>query len=184
MNYFKHPTALVDDKAQIGDGTRIWAFANIQSGVDVGSDCNICDCCFLEKGARVGSYVTIKNGVSIFDGVTLEDNVFCGTNVAFVNDRNPRSKKKDWALEKTIVKKGATIGSNATVLCGIIVGEYALIGAGSVVTKDVLPFEMVAGNPARKIGYVCCCGKKLEESFECSCELAYRLTENGLEVND
>ncbi|MDD3375018.1 MAG: acyltransferase [Candidatus Omnitrophica bacterium] len=184
MNYSKHPTALVNDKSQIGDRTRIWAFVNIQDGAIVGSDCNICDCCFLEKGAKLGNRVTIKNGVSIFDGVILEDDVFCGTNVVFVNDRNPRSKKEDWVLEKTIVKKGATIGSNATVLCGVTIGEYAFVGAGSIVTKDVLPFEMVVGNPARKIGYACCCGKRLEESLKCSCGLLYSIGEKGLEIND
>ena len=184
MNYSKHPTALVSDKAQIGEGTRIWAFVNIGDNAIVGSECNICDHCFLEKGVRIGNQVTIKNGVSLFDGITLEDDVFCGTNVVFVNDRNPRSQKKDWVLEKTVVKKGATIGSNATILCGITIGEYAFVAAGSVVVKDVMPFEMVAGNPARKIGHACRCGKKVDESLKCSCGLTYSMTEKGLKVNE
>ena len=184
MRYSKHSTALVSDKAKIGEGTRIWAFVNIQEDAIVGSECNICDHCFLEKGSRIGNQVTIKNGVSIFDGVILEDNVFCGTNVVFVNDRNPRSKKENWILEKTMIKKGATIGSNATILCGITIGEYAFVGAGSVVTKDVLPFELVAGNPAKKIGYACFCGKKIDDFLKCSCGLVYRMAEKGLKVNE
>ena len=120
--YFKHKTALVGPKAKIGKTTRIWAFANIQDGAVVGEGCNICDGCFIEKGAVVGNHVTLKNGISIFQGITLEDDVFCGTNTAFVNDRYPRSHRKDpWVLEKTTVKKGATIGSNTTVLCGIVI---------------------------------------------------------------
>lgn len=179
--YFKHPKALVGKKTEIGEKTRVWAFANVQDGAKIGSACNIADHCFIEKGVVIGDHVTVKNGVSIFEGIVLEDDVFCGTNVVFVNDRRPRSHRKDpWTLEKTTVKKGATLGSNATILCGITIGEYGFVGAGSVVTKDVAPYAIVAGNPARPVGYACQCGRKLNEKFCCYCGLTFRQTKKGL----
>ena len=182
MNYFKHKTAIVGKKAKIGKKTRIWAFTNIQDGAIIGEGCNICDGCFVEKKVVIGNHVTLKNGISIFEGITLEDDVFCGTNVAFINDRYPRSHRKDpWVLEKTLVKKGATVGSNATVMCGVMIGEYAVVGAGSVVTKDVLPYTIVIGNPAEFKGYACRCGRKLNDIFRCSCGLKYSLTGQGLQ---
>jgi len=184
MNYFKHSAALVGKKAIIGKKTRVWAFTNIQDGATIGSFCNVADHCFIEKGVVIGDHVTIKNGVSIFEGVTLGDDVFCGTNVVFVNDRCPRSHRKDsWTLEKTLVKKGATIGSNATVLCGLTIGTYALIGAGSVVTRDVPAYTIVVGNPARAFGFACQCGRKLNKKFVCSCGLSYRREGKGLVLN-
>ncbi len=154
MNYSKHPTALVGRNAVIGNGTRVWAFVNIMDGATIGEDCNICDHCFIETGAMIGHRVTIKNGVSIYDGVILEEGVFVGPNATFVNDRHPRSRCQNWKKEIVRVKKGATIGANATVMCGVTIGEYALIGAGAVVLKDVPAFTAVAGNPARVIGTV------------------------------
>jgi acetyltransferase-like isoleucine patch superfamily enzyme len=184
MKYFKHPQALVGKKAVIGEKTRVWAFVNIQDGVHIGSHCNIADHCFLEKGVVVGNHVTIKNGVALFDGVTLQDDVFCGTHVVFINDRRPRSHRQDaWTLEKTVVSQGVTIGSNATILCGITIGPYAFIGAGSVVTKDIPAYALVAGNPARIMGYACRCGRKLNEKFSCSCGLQYRRSKKGLAVH-
>jgi len=181
MEYVKHRTALVGKKTKIGKKTRVWAFTNIQDGATVGAHCNVADHCFIEKGVVIGDHVTIKNGVSIFDGIILEDDVFCGTNVVFVNDRRPRSHRKDaWTLEKTIVHKGATIGSNATILCGLTIGSYAFIGAGSVVTKDVPPYTIVAGNPARAVGFACQCGRKVNKKFVCSCGLCYRRGKKGL----
>ncbi|MCK5579789.1 MAG: N-acetyltransferase [Candidatus Omnitrophica bacterium] len=180
---FQHPTALVSPDAIVGENIRVWAFTNIQAGAVIGRDCNICDGCFVENGAMIGNQVTIKNNVSVFEGVTLEDDVFCGANVAFINDRYPRSTKKDWTLEKTHVKKGATIGSNATLLCGITVGESAFIGAGSVVTKDVGDFCLVAGNPAEFKGYVCQCGKKLSEDLQCeTCQKQFVLIDQRLQL--
>lgn len=174
--YFQHAQALVSPKAKIGANTRVWAFANIQDDVVIGEGCNICDGCFIEKGAFIGNAVTLKNGVNVFSGITLEDDVFCGANVAFINDRFPRSHRKDpWVLEKTLVKKGATIGSNSAVMCGLTIGEYAFIGAGSIVTKDVAAHTIVVGNPAVFRGYACCCGKKLPENLRCSCSLQYVL---------
>ena len=162
MSFFKHEKATVHPDAKIGDGTRIWANTNIQAGAVIGKGCNICDGSFVEKGARVGDHVTIKHHVSVFDGVTLEDNVFVGSNIAFINDRYPRSHREDeWTLEKTLVKKGATLGANAVVLCGLTIGEYALVAAGAVVTKDVPPFTIVCGNPAKAKGFACICGRTL-----------------------
>jgi acetyltransferase-like isoleucine patch superfamily enzyme len=182
--FFQHHTALVSPNAAIGDMTRIWAFVNIQDGAVIGDGCNVCDGCYVENGAVVGNHVTLKNGVSVFAGITLEDDVFCGANVAFVNDRYPRSHRQDpWVLEKTLVKKGATVGSNATVLCGVTIGEYALIGAGSVVTKDVGDYHMVLGNPAKFYGFACLCGRKLPGDFRCSsCQTAFTLTDHQLRL--
>ena len=174
-NYFQHERSLVSPEAKIGAKTRIWAFANVQAGAVIGEGCNICDGCFIEYGAVLGSHVTLKNGVNVFSGITLEDDVFCGTGVVFINDRHPRSHRKDsWVLEKTLIKKGATLGSNATILCGITIGKYAFVGAGSVVTKDVLDYGLVVGNPARFIGYACQCGHKLSEELACpACQAQY-----------
>ena len=181
MNYFKHDKAIVDDGADIGDETRVWAFAHVQKNSHVGSHCNICHGAYIEKGSVVGHYVTIKNNVSIFDGVTIEDDVFIGANVSFINDRFPRSNRKDeWTLEKTLVKKGATIGAGSVILCGITIGQYALIGAGSVVTKNVPDHALVVGNPAKFKGYVCSCGRPLNEYYRCSCGKNYTIKTEGL----
>lgn len=153
MAYFKHAKALVGKGARIGEGTRVWAFTNVQAGAVIGRNCNICDGCFIETGALIGNEVTIKNGVAVFDGITLEDGVFVGPNAVFVNDRYPRSRKP-WTLERTRVRKGASVGANATILCGVTIGEGALVGAGAVVLRDVPPLTVVAGNPARVVGKV------------------------------
>ncbi len=152
MNYIKHDTALVSPQACLGQGTRVWAFCNIQAGAVIGGGCNIGDHCYIESGAVIGNNVTVKNGVSIFDGVVLEDGVFVGPAVVFTNDRYPRSRAVGWKLEKTIVKKGASLGGNATILCGVTVGERAVVGAGAVVVKDVPAYAIVVGNPARQVG--------------------------------
>jgi UDP-2-acetamido-3-amino-2,3-dideoxy-glucuronate N-acetyltransferase len=180
--FFQHPKALVAPGAKIGSGTRVWAFANIQKGAKIGKGCNICDSCFVERGAKVGDHVTLKNGVNVFEGITLEDDVFCGANTAFINDRYPRSHRQDkWILEKTVVKKGATIGSNAVILCGVTIGEYALIGAGSVVTRDVPAYAIVVGNPAKFCGYACRCGRKLDSDLKCGhCGKVYAAEGNCL----
>ena len=176
MNYFKHEYALVHPQAKIGEGCRIWAFVNIQQGAVIGQRCNICDGCYIEGGAVVGNHVTIKNGVEIFNGVTIEDDVFLGAHATFINDRYPRSNRKDeWVLEKIHVKKGVTIGANATIMCGVTIGEYAVVGAGAVVTKNIEPYTIVRGNPARPSGYACQCGRKLHDDLACSCGLEYKM---------
>lgn len=183
MNYFKHDTAIVDDGAAIGEETRVWAFAHVQKGSQVGSHCNICHGVYVEKGSVIGNHVTIKNHVSIFDGVTLEDDVFVGANVSFINDRLPRSHREDdWTLEKTLVKKGATIGAGAVIMCGITIGSYALIGAGSVVTKNVPNHAIFVGNPAVFKGYVCHCGRPLNQYYRCSCGKNFTVDQSGLKL--
>jgi len=185
MNYFKHEKALVHDAATIGDGTRIWAFTNIQKGAVIGQGCNICDGSFVESGAVIGDHVTIKHHVAVFNGVTIENNVFVGSNVAFINDRHPRSHcGGDWILEKTIVKKGASLGSNSTILCGITVGEYAVIGAGCVVTKDVGAHVIIRGKSGEARGYACSCGAHLGDQLNCVCGKAYKIKDQGLELNE
>jgi acetyltransferase-like isoleucine patch superfamily enzyme/dTDP-4-dehydrorhamnose 3,5-epimerase-like enzyme len=151
--YFAHPQALVESE-NIGKNTRVWAFAHILPGAVVGEDCNICDQTFIENDVILGNRVTIKCGVQLWDGITLEDDVFVGPNATFTNDPFPRSKQYPETFSRTIVRKGASIGANATILPGLSIGQYAMVGAGTVVTKNVPPFAVVVGNPARITGYV------------------------------
>jgi UDP-2-acetamido-3-amino-2,3-dideoxy-glucuronate N-acetyltransferase len=152
MTFYKHPQALIESE-NIGSGTRVWAFAHVLSGAVIGEDCNICDHVFIENDVRVGNRVTIKCGVQLWDGLTLEDDVFVGPNVTFTNDLFPRSKQYPTEFSQTLVRTGASIGANATILPGITIGINAMIGAGSVVTKSVPPYAVVVGNPARIKGY-------------------------------
>jgi UDP-2-acetamido-3-amino-2,3-dideoxy-glucuronate N-acetyltransferase len=145
--FFQHPQALVES-VTIGKGTRIWAFAHVLPNAQIGEDCNICDHVFVENEVSVGDRVTIKCGVQLWDGVTLEDDVFVGPNVTFTNDPFPRSRQYPQAFSITLVRRGASIGANATILPGLTIGEGALVGAGSVVTKDVPARTVVFGNPA------------------------------------
>lgn len=160
MNYFVHEKAIVESK-NIGEGSKIWAFCNILSGAKIGDNCNVCDGCFVENKVIVGNNVTIKCGVYLWDGITVEDNVFIGPNVTFSNDKFPRSKNLNYEQQRTLLKQGCSIGANATILPGITVGEYAMVGAGAVVTKDVPDFALVYGNPAKVMGKVNCNGKKI-----------------------
>lgn len=150
--YFKHPQALVESE-HVGAGTRIWAFAHVLPGAVIGVDCNICDHVFIENDVRVGNRVTVKCGVQLWDGIVLEDDVFVGPNATFTNDRFPRSKKPPEEFLKTIVRSGASIGANATILPGIEIGTNAMVGAGAVVTQDVPANAVVTGNPAQIHGY-------------------------------
>ncbi len=143
---------LSDCQAYVPESTNVWQFCVILPKAKIGENCNICSHCLVENGAIVGNNVTVKCGVQLWDGITLEDNVFVGSNVTFTNDRYPRSRNKNWKLEKTLVKRGASIGAGSTVLCGITIGENAMIGIGSVVTHDVPAGEMWYGSPAR---FVC-----------------------------
>lgn len=181
MSFFKHERALVSPEAMIGEGTRIWAYANVLAGAVIGHSCNICDGCFIEKGGVVGNHVTLKNHVSIWDGIILKDDVFVGAGTTFINDRYPRSNRKDeWTKEGVIVEKGATIGANATIMGGITIGTYAVIGAGAVVTKDVPDYTIVVGNPAKMAGYACQCGRKLNHAYSCVCMKRYTLIANQI----
>jgi len=152
-SYSRHETAIVES-ADIGEGTRIWAFAHVLPGAKIGGNCNICDHTFIENQVVIGNRVTIKSGVQVWDGVSLEDDVFIGPGVAFTNDFLPRSGIHLTDYPRTLVKRGASIGANATVLPGITIGEEAMVGAGAVVTRDVPPRAKLAGNPARIIGYM------------------------------
>jgi UDP-2-acetamido-3-amino-2,3-dideoxy-glucuronate N-acetyltransferase len=184
-----HPKAINDSK-DIGIGTRVWAFSHIMEGAIIGKNCNIGEQCYVEGGAKIGHGVTVKNGVAIWQGVAIEDYCFIGPYVVFTNDRLPRSprspfvqkryEQQDW-LMPTLIKTGAAIGANATMLCGIIIGEHALIGAGSVVRGDVLPFALMVGNPARQIGWACACGERLPREHEPKCKSCGRVyaIENG-----
>jgi acetyltransferase-like isoleucine patch superfamily enzyme len=151
--YFKHQTAIVDSK-NIGEESRIWAFVHILPGAKIGKNANICDHCFIENKVVIGDNVTIKSGVYLWDGITIEDNVFIGPAAVFTNDKYPRSKNKNYRQLKTILKKGCSIGANATILPGLTIGRYAMVGAGSVVTQNVPDFAIVYGNPAVLKGYI------------------------------
>lgn len=152
MGYFSHQTALVETKA-IGDGTRIWAYAHVLAGARIGRDCNVCDHTFIENDVVLGDRVTVKCGVQLWDGITIEDDVFIGPNATFTNDPFPRSKQRPAEFSRTVVRRGASIGANATVLPGLEIGPGAMVGAGAVVTHSVPPHAIVAGNPARITGY-------------------------------
>lgn len=167
---FIHPQAIVDTDA-IGIGTRVWAFTHILNGAIIGQNCNIGDHCFIESEVKIGDNVVIKNGVSIWNEAIIEDLVFVGPNVVFTNDMYPRSKLFRENYIPIIIKEGASIGANATLVCGITIGKYAMIGAGAVVTKDVADFTLVAGNPAKPMGYICKCSEKLNfKNSQVTCE--------------
>lgn len=163
MDYFAHETAVIDSYCEIGNGTKIWHFSHIMSNCEMGENCNIGQNVVVSPGVKLGRNVKIQNNVSIYTGVICEDDVFLGPSMVFTNVINPRSavnRKNEYA--KTIVKKGATIGANATIVCGHDIGEFAFIGAGAVVTKTVLPYSLVVGNPARHIGWMSEFGQRLE----------------------
>lgn len=153
VGYFQHDSALVES-SHIGEGTRVWAFAHILPGARVGRDCNLCDHTFIENDVVVGDRVTVKCGVQLWDGLRIEDDVFIGPNATFTNDRFPRSKQHLGTYPQTSIRRGASIGANATVTPGITIGEHAMVGAGAVVTHNVPPHAKIVGNPARIIGYV------------------------------
>lgn len=173
---FIHERALCETH-DIGAGTRIWAFAHVMKGAKVGEDCNVGDHAFIESGAVLGNRVTVKNAVLVWDKVTVEDDVFLGPNMVFTNDMNPRSafKKGAEGFLPTRVKRGSSIGANATIVCGVTLGENCFVGAGTVVIRDVPAHALVAGNPARRIGWMCACGKKLSTALACSCGRKYSL---------
>lgn len=164
---FVHCTADVSGAAIIGDGTKIWNQAQVREGARIGENCNISKNVYIDKDVVIGSGVKIQNNVNVFHGVTIEDDVFLGPSMTFTNDMYPRAFNSDWKVSETFVKKGASIGANCTIRCGITIGEYAMIGAGSVVTKDVPAHALMVGNPARQIGWVCKCGHKVEDGKPC-----------------
>jgi len=155
LNYYKHESAVVDQGATIGAGTKVWHFCHVMSGAQIGNNCILGQNCFVADGVSLGKGVKVQNNVSIYQGVICEDDVFLGPSMVFTNVINPRSAiEKKEEFKTTIVKKGATIGANATIICGVTIGAYAMIGAGAVITKDVPDHALVVGNPARQIGWV------------------------------
>lgn len=183
-----HPTAIVDDGAQIGEGTRVWHWVHICGGARIGKGCSFGQNVFVGNKVVIGNNVKVQNNVSIYDDVILEDDVFCGPSMVFTNVINPRShvSRRD-EYRPTLVKLGATIGANATVVCGHTVGEYAFVGAGAVITRDVSPYALMVGAPARRIGWMCRCGVKLpgpEGAATCTaCGLRYHLTADACRLD-
>jgi UDP-2-acetamido-3-amino-2,3-dideoxy-glucuronate N-acetyltransferase len=163
MSFFAHETAVIDAPCEIGAGTKIWHFSHIMQGCSLGERCNIGQNVVVSPQCRLGNNVKIQNNVSVYTGVILEDDVFCGPSMVFTNVINPRShiQRKD-EYRETRVKRGASIGANSTIVCGVTLGKYCFVGAGSVVTRDVPDYALVYGNPARQRGWVCWCGVRLD----------------------
>ncbi|MGQ4911703.1 MAG: acyltransferase [Candidatus Thorarchaeota archaeon] len=160
---FIHPLAVVDEGASIGDGTRVWHFAHVRGTAIIGKGCNIGKDVYIDADVVIGNNVKIQNGVSVYHGVIIEDDVFCGPHMTFTNDLYPRAFGEGWEVSKTLVKRGASIGAHATIICNTTLGEYCMIGSGAVVTRDVPAHGLVVGNPARLVGFVCKCGQPLKE---------------------
>lgn len=181
-DFYVHETAIIDSGAKIGAGTYIWHWTHLCSTAVIGQKCNIGQNVFVAGQVTIGNGCKIQNNVSLYKGVILEDEVFCGPSMVFTNIHNPRAKipKMD-QLRPTLVKQGATLGANCTIVCGNAIGRYAFIGAGAVVTKSILDHALVVGNPAKQIGWVCMCGEKLSNDLQCNCcGKRYQLKENGL----
>jgi acetyltransferase-like isoleucine patch superfamily enzyme len=180
---FVHPKGL-NESAAVGDGTRIWAFAHVMDGAVVGENCNIGEGSFIEAGAVLGDWVTVKNGVSVWDLVTCEDHVFLGPHAVLTNDPIPRShpdyKGRRDLWKPTRLREGATVGANATIVCGVTLGRWCYVGAGAVVTKDVPSHALVVGNPAKISGWVCRCGRKLDQALRCACGRSFVRAGDGV----
>lgn len=163
MNYQVHETAIIDDGAQIGAGSRIWHWVHICSGAVIGENCSFGQNVFVSNNVKIGNNVKIQNNVSVYDNVILEDNVFCGPSMVFTNVYNPRAEiERKSEYQDTLVKEGATLGANCTIVCGVTIGKYAFVGAGAVVTKDVPDFGLVVGVPAKQIGWMNRLGQRVE----------------------
>lgn len=187
MNFFAHPSAIVDAGATIGSGTRIWHWTHISAGSVIGENCSFGQNVFVADDVIIGNNVKVQNNVSIYDSVRLEDDVFCGPSMVFTNVDNPRSqivRKNEYRT--TRVRRGVTIGANATIICGHEIGEYAFIGAGAVVTRDVPAYALMMGVPARRVGWMCRCGVRLQESTDqvrcISCDSTYTIGSGQCQV--
>ncbi len=180
--YFIHESSYVDDDVRIGERTRIWHFCHIQKGASIGKDCTFGQNVNVSDNVKIGNGVKVQNNVSIYEGVELQDHVFCGPSMVFTNDLTPRARypKGHDVYKKTLVKTGATIGANATIVCGHVLGEWCMIAAGAVVTRDVPPHALMAGIPARQTGWVCECGHLLDSGLEClGCGRKYIMEERS-----
>ena len=179
-DFFVHPTAEIDPTASVGEDTKIWNQAQIRNDAVIGDNCIISKNVYIDEHVHIGNRVKVQNNVNIYHGVTVEDDVFLGPSMTFTNDMYPRAFNGNWKITNTLVRKGSSIGANATIICGITIGEYATVGSGSVVTKDVPSHALVAGNPAKQIGWVCKCGFKLDENGRCTeCGEIYDLKKLG-----
>lgn len=175
-NYFVHSSSCIDDHVVVGDGTKIWHFCHIQEGVSIGRNCSLGQNVNVSHNVKIGDGVRIQNNVSIYEGVEIEDNVFCGPSCVFTNVKNPRAHfPAHGVYAKTLIKEGATLGANCTIICGLTIGSSALIAAGAVVTKDVRDHALVMGVPGKQVGWVCECGKQLNQTLRCACGRAYSL---------
>ncbi|MGI6513215.1 MAG: acyltransferase [Syntrophomonadales bacterium] len=182
-DYFVHESSYIDENVTIGEGTKIWHFCHIQSGAVIGKNCSLGQNVNVSNNVIIGNHVKIQNNVSLYEGVEIEDYVFCGPSMVFTNDPNPRSKypKGPAGYQKTLVKEGATIGANATIVCGHTIGKNAMIAAGAVVTQNVPDHALMAGVPAKQIGWVCECGQNLNQQLICEqCNRKYKQKETGL----
>jgi len=177
---FIHEAALCESD-DIGGGTRIWAFTHILAGARIGSDCNVCDYVFIESDVRIGDRVVLKPGVQVCDKVEIGDDVFIGMNTVFTNVAAPRAafRKDQDEWIPTFVGRGASIGANVTIVCGVTVADHAFVGAGSVVIRDVPRHALVVGNPARQVGWLCVCGERIDADYRCDCGRAYRLIDEA-----
>lgn len=177
-----HPTSVIDENVEIGEGTKIWHFSHIQSRARIGKNCSLGQNVNVSDNVVIGDGVKIQNNVSVYEGVELEEYVFCGPSCVFTNDLTPRARyPKNHRYKKTLVKHDATLGANCTIICGHTIGEYAMVSAGAVVTKDVKAYGLVAGVPARHVGWVCKCGQVLGKELICSdCRRKYQLKNNRL----
>jgi len=181
--YFVHESSYIDENVEIGDGTKIWYFCHVQSGAKIGERCSIGQNVNIANNVIIGSGVKIQNNVAVYEGVEIEDDVFCGPSCVFTNDLTPRAKypKGRENYKKTLIKRGASIGANATIVCGHTVGEWALIGAGAVVASDVPAHALMLGVPAKRKGWVCECGEPLRGGLTCQyCGRMYKEAKNGL----
>lgn len=185
MTITVHPSAIVDEGAQIGEGSRVWHFAHVCGGAKVGKKCSLGQNVFVGNDVVIGNNVKIQNNVSVYDAVTIEDDVFCGPSMVFTNVYNPRSAvvRKD-EYRKTLIKRGATLGANCTIVCGTTVGEYAFVGAGAVINKDVPDFALVVGVPARQIGWMSRFGERLDLPLKGSAEVTCPHTQEKYLLND
>lgn len=184
MSYFVHESSFIDENVMIGEGTKVWHFNHIQKGVKIGDKCTLGQNVNIANNVKIGNGVKIQNNVSVYEGVVLEDYVFCGPSMVFTNDLTPRSKYPKGAdvYKKTLVKHGASIGANVTIVCGNTIGKWSMVAAGAVITKDVTDYALMAGVPAKQIGWVCECGVRLQdESLSCKeCERVYSLDNDKL----